>query len=427
MYIFTEWPWETVSEIMKHITNRSADVEQAHQAVEQYHGEQPQRFSATCLLKWLVVTLLRLSFILAGMSLQLMTCFRRDLISNDLEQIPGTNTKRLSCDNKRQIVCGLIFPNIAMFLLALWVYVVLKFGRHINQCCLWLEWREMSIAMEANTAENLKELVEAIRPKLSKRLIMIYTAIPLCYIILSQSVSVGYLFAFQLGNEDIVVQTPLGGHDLAGDLKRWLIGLTFVGFISFDLLYITVEMSYVYRCQMITYYLQLMEHKVYQSQEEFREGVKKVRKFIKYLNASSGTTGVVTIIAVCQIANCTFILFSDEMTYPEAAAITARLILLGFLAIFPFHKAAGLNTAIKELHDTGLATEIKPRVFNDNPQDQENGLSRSNEGFPIILRAAMLGVTIRPWLPYLVILSTLLTVMIGAKFDKMLVVYQIKL
>ena len=107
------------------------------------------------------------------------------------------------------------------------------------------------------------------------------------------------------------------------------------------------------------------------------------------------------------------------MTYPEATAITARLILLGFLAIYPFHKAAGLNTAVRELHDTGLATEIKPRVFNDNPQDQENGLSRTNKGFPVIFRATMFGITVRPWLPYLVILFTLLTVMIGAKFDKM--------
>ena len=83
------------------------------------------------------------------------------------------------------------------------------------------------------------------------------------------------------------------------------------------------------------YYLQLMEHRVRQeTHEQFREEVKTARKFIKYLNASSGTIGFITMIAVFQAANCAFILLSDEeITYPEAGAITARLILFGFLGI----------------------------------------------------------------------------------------------
>ena len=52
--------------------------------------------------------------------------------------------------------------------------------------------------------------------------------------------------------------------------------------------------------------------------------------------------------------NCTIHLLSDEITYPEAGAITARLILFGFLAIYPFYKAAGLNDAAERIHDTGL-------------------------------------------------------------------------
>ena len=422
MFIFTEWPCETVSETIRAAEHpKQADEEQAR---IQDEGP-PQPCSAKCVVRNLVITSLRLFFILAGISLQLVTCFRRDLVSTDLMQIPDTNTTRLTCDNKNRIICALMIPDIVIFLLAIWLYVGLKFGHRISQCCLWLEFKEVSTIMEADTAANLNELVRAIEPKLSKRLILVYTIIPLCYITLSQLVSIGYLFAFQLVNEDVVIRTPFGGYDLAGGVKNWLIALTFIGFIALDLLYITVEMRYVYRCQMIIYYLQLMEHRARQeTHEQFMEGVKTARRFIKYLNASSGTIGFITIIAVFQAANCAFILLSDdEITYPEAGAVTARLILFGFLSIYPFHKAAGLNSAIRELRDIGLATEIPSQRFTDNPQDQRNALKRPNEGFLITLRATMFGITVRPWLPYLVIFFMLLTLMIGSKFDNL---YKIK-
>ena len=431
MYIFTEWPWETVSETIKHITNRPADVEQersvdnvesAVQLAMQANVEQaqqavgqPQRRSATCFLKWLVITLLRFSFILAGMSLQLMTCFRRDLISNDLEQIPGNNTKLLICDNEDQISCVLIVRDIQILLLAFWIYVVLKFSHHSNKHCSWLERREINTTMEANTAANLNKLVEVVRPKLSKRLIVVYTVIPLCYIILSQFVSVGSSFTFQLVNEDFVMQTPLGGYDLAGDLKYWLITLILIGYVAKDLLYITVEMRYAYRCQMIAYYLQLMQHKAIRQEYKYTEFIKEVNtacNFIKYLNASNGT-GCISFIAVFQVGTCALILLDNEITYPEAAAIAARLILWGFLALYPFHKAAGLNAVIEELRDTDPATEAPPwlLVLIDNPQDRENGLFRP-KGFPIPLKATMFGITVQLLFLYLVICSMLLTIMI---------------
>ena len=111
----------------------------------------------------------------------------------------------------------------------------------------------------------------------------------------------------------------------------------------------------------------MMEHRVRQEiHEQFMERVRQACKFIKYLNASSGTIGFIAIIAVFQAANCAFILLSDdEITYPEAGVMTSRLILFGFLALYPFYKVAGLNSAIRELHDIGLATEIPPQVFKD--------------------------------------------------------------
>ena len=117
-----------------------------------------------------------------------------------------------------------MIPDIVIFLLAIWVYVGLKSSHRINQCCSWLEFKELSTIIEADTAANLNELVQAIKPKLSKRLILVYTIIPLWYI--SYTITVGeywLFFAFQLVNEDFAIQTPFGGHDLAGDKKGLLL------------------------------------------------------------------------------------------------------------------------------------------------------------------------------------------------------------
>ena len=128
--------------------------------------ERPKPCSVKCVVCNSVIILLRLFFILAGISLQLITCFRRDLITTNLIQIPDTDKKQLSCDNKNQIICALMIPDIVIFLLAVWVYAGLRFAHRINQCSLiWLEFKEVSTIMEADTAANLNELVRAVRSK----------------------------------------------------------------------------------------------------------------------------------------------------------------------------------------------------------------------------------------------------------------------
>ena len=428
MFIFTEWPWETVSETVKFVTHASTSADpknedhkrgQSHavengQPTEQttetarHTQENPEEPSSTkCSIKWTTWTFLRLLFITGGMALQMITCFRRDLVSNDLVQMPNTtNTKRLSCDKKTEVVCAFLIPDCVIFLMALWVYVGLKFG---YECCKWLGWKELSTVTKADTAAILNKLVEAVQFKLSMGLLVQYSIFPLAYIILSQAVSVGYLIVFQFWDEDIIIQPPFGKHDLDVKSKRWLLASTFIGYIAMDLLHVAVIMRYVYRCQMIIYYLQTIKQKVkhneYSSHEEAIKEVKKASKFIRYLNASSGTTGFVTIITVFQAVNCTIHLLNDEVTYPEAGAVTARLILVGSLAIYPFYKAAGLNVAAKRLRNTGLDMCIDPPY------------QGSNKEVRITLKATMFGILVQPWLPYLALFVILLTTMVGAKFQ----------
>ena len=210
-------------------------------------------------IKCIVITSLRLTLIVNGMALQLMTCFRRYQISTYLVQIAHTTTKQLSCDKKYDFLGGLLLPGLNIFLLACWVYMLLKFGYHrckrLRKC---LGWDKLNIALKANGAKNLNELVQAVKSKLSKpHLVIGYTVTPILLL------SVWYLFAFHLIDEDVGIQTPLGGHFLIEHNKNTLLAFTFVVCIALDILYLTVIMRYVYQCQqMIIYYLQLIWDKV---------------------------------------------------------------------------------------------------------------------------------------------------------------------
>ena len=59
--------------------------------------------------------------------------------------------------------------------------------------------------------------------------------------------SVLYLYAFQLVDEDVVIQPPLQNRDtLSGNLKSGMIALSFVGIMALHLLYIRVIMRYAF-------------------------------------------------------------------------------------------------------------------------------------------------------------------------------------
>ena len=56
--------------------------------------------------------------------------------------------------------------------------------------------------------------------------------------------------------------------------------------------------------------------------------------------------GFIILIGAFQAANCAPVLLDNEINYLQAAALSLRLALWGFLALFPFHQAAGVNIAI---------------------------------------------------------------------------------
>ena len=385
-----------------------------------------------------VIMLLRVFFIMGGTFVQLMTCFRRDWIS--IRVANDTSEKLLRCDDESEIFSSLLIPDAVVVLVAIWVYIGLRFGPQCYSssgpqrnsglwCSRYCKWKELNTAMKADTAKRLNKLVQAVKSELQKKsIILCYTVIPIFYIVLSQVTSGLYFLAFKLDNKDVVIQPPLGKDDqLAGDVKSIFILLAFAGFISLDLLYVGVIMRYAYRCQMIIYYLQIIKHKVKDSDQKFRDDqeekeqkrechekiikeVMKAHKFLKELNANSATTGFIVIITAFQAANCALMLLDHDTTYLKAGAVTLRLALWGFLTVFPFQKAAGVNNASRKLCQTGLDMLRLPLKFNTNPD-------RSNDGMVINLKARMFGISVNPWLPYVVINLLLLTLMIGSRYE----------
>ena len=324
-----------------------------------------------------------LIFIVGAIVLQWITCFSQDQVNADLEQIDN-NTKKLNCKEMNGGIFGsLLLPGLIILLLACWVCAVLKLGSRCHECLRkCLEWDELNV-LEADGAENLNELVEAVKSKLSKPLVIGYTAIPILYILSSLLLSICYVFVFPLGDKHVHIQTPWRKWQLTGGTKFFFLTLTIFGFTLLDILYLTVIMRYVYRCQMTIYYLQLILDKVknkkYKRQNRAMNQVKKANKFISYLSASSGTTGFITSISVYQATSCAFIL-SNYVTFSQALVIAPRLILWGFLAIFPFYKAAGLNATSEKISATGLCMRIPPPVIVKDHQNTENGQLNTENG-----------------------------------------------
>ena len=128
-------------------------------------------------------------------------------------------------------------------------------------------------------------------------------------------------------------------------------------------------MRYAYRCQMIIYYLQIIKQKV---QDHFNNGGNEQE---------------------------------DEGAKKWCTYFWA------FLAVFPFHKASGVNIASKKLRDLGWDMHIDNLLHVIVILHDE-----SKNGVHISLKAKVFGISVHSWLPYLVIILLLLTLMVGSKF-----------
>lgn len=428
VYIFTDWPWATAKYI---------------NCVEQRHIRRRVTCSKFCdkLLHFVITFVFIISRLLPigiGYVAQLMTCFRRDYPNFTWEHTEITNATnhtilqycRLKCDVNKEFVTGLLIPDAILVSLAIWVYCGLKLGYSFWQR---LGCKGLKAVLKADTSKSLNKLVKEIKSELPRKsLIKVYTVVPVGYIVLSQLLSIYYLFAFGVTRKDVVIQSPLASsiyetQNQQRDLKVIIIIFSFVGFIAFDLLYVRVIMRYAYRSQLFIYYLQSIKRQINQDQENqetliSQENINKIYKFVKHLNASSATTGFVILITGFAATSCVINLLNttscpihpldkggnthfNSMQLMQDIAVALRLILWTFLMLFPFHKAAEVNTVLRKLS-----------LFMCTPPHHVCGNHYQRLHY-ITLKARLIGIPVHPWLPYMVVFLLLLTIMIGSNIS----------
>ena len=340
---------------------------------------------------------------------------------------------------------GFLIPDMIIVLLAIWVYVGLKWG--IQFC----GWKELNAVVQVDKPETLTQLVRKAQEKLAESNITVtYTIIPVIYMILSQVISAIYLIVFfeELRSQDaamssikslkstkLLIKPPLFhlnlsncyryphfNNTLCHEILTYVnIGLSFFGFIFLDLLYLQVILRYAYRCQLIIYYLEILENNIEhykkwkkgqvlttpRNHQELIDDTEQAYTFIKELNTSSFTIAFVIIIVGFQAVNCAVNLLSENIKIEQAAAVIARLVLWGFLLVFPFHKAAGINVANNQLKDLGWTV-------------QRPSLAHDGDSGHIILKAKVLGIPIHQWFPYLLIFALLFAIVAESKIEWLL-------
>ena len=382
----------------------------------------------------LLIIFLRLLPVCIGYVSQLMTCFRRDypyfhwVLLEDPNHDSGNNATQycqLKCKVNKEFVTGLLIPDAVLVLLSVWVYCVLKFGYPL---CQRFGCKGFNAVLKADTTESLNKLVKEVKPELLRKpFVKVYTLIPVGYIVLSQLLSVFYLFAFGVTEKNVVIQSPLASSIYVNlnqqrDLKIIILVSSFLGFIAFDLLYARVIMRYAYRSQLIIYYLKSIKRQTNQDQENLetimQEKFIKVYKFLKQLNASSATTGFVILITGFAAISCVINLLNttscpihsldkegnvrfSSMQLMQVLAMALRLILWTSLTLFPFHKAAEVNIALRKL---GLVVHTRHHHPYVNCHHRLNYIT---------LKARLVGIPVHPWLPYVVVILLLISIMIG--------------
>ena len=414
---FTDWPMEVVKHIMPDKINESES--------EPLDDSPGCNCSCSVVKKCLLSTtciMIRLIFIIYALFAQYMFCFRRDWITANHIMVHKSQNS-VKCQHKRiEFIRFFLIPDIIIVLLATWVYIGLKFGSQSCscECC---GWKEINDVMLADKAENLTKLAQDTQDKLKKSKITVtYTIIPLIYIILSLVISFIYLAEelrsaskhLNIFHKDLIIIPPINSIDISTSILKILtitgITLSFIGFIFLDLLYLQVMLRYAYRCQLIIYYLETIEEYIINGKQQdftIMNETENAYTFIKELNTSSFTVAILIITAGFQAVNCAVNLLSEDIIGVQVAAVIIRLLLWGFLIMFPFHKAAGINVVYNQLQHLGWHMKRKSFLY-------EGGSG------PIILKAKMLGIPIKPWFPHLLIFALLFTIMAGLKLEWLL-------
>ena len=388
--IFTDWPWEIATYI-------SGDSES--------NANGPQ--SCLSCLQWSCV-FIRFAFVILGLIAQTLSCFRRDRLDQSIIQ-ENNATREVKCNETSQVFSYFIVPDIMIFLIVL----VLLIKKFTGKCSM--ELAHIDIINLVNEIKLTKQ------PE--KYMTRLFLALAIVYMFFSQGVSIGSMFAFNIVDDDTIIDSEL--KHISGSQKTVLIILSFFGFIAYDLIYAQIIMRYVFQCEMNIYFLEKIKDKVgllrenddinyYANQDEALNDVEKAYDFFKQLNRNGTAVGIIILITTLQAINSIISLLNKGNTYWQETALLARSAQWVFLTMSTLYQAAKVNKASKTLHEIGLAMYRRPVLFEGNEEIQNRLVYK--HPYQITLKAKLFGISINPWFPYVIFILILFTLIVGVGF-----------
>ena len=370
--------------------------------------------------------LLHILLIIFGVASQIFTCFSRqnpyahwvhhpnDTLIQDTNS--STQYCLLKCDINKNFITGFIFPDAIIVLLALWIYLKKPVAAIIlsvtDKSCTPLK---DFLKINDSPIEKLIKETQCNDKLCCTR--CCYTLISILYIILSLSISILYLYAFGILTNDVVMQSPIKNKIVNNYMKdtKLMTGLSLLGFFAFDLLYIQVIIRYSYQCTLLVNYLNSIKSNL------SNDKVENAYEFLKELNANSATIQTVIVIAGFTAISCGINLFdtTDCPIYSltkeansevkwfqilQVTAVTLRGILWTWVVLFPFYRAAQVNEASRKL-------TLKIALY--HPE-----ISKGAKYIATEIR--LIGISVRRWLPCVVILVIFFVIMMGANITSYL-------
>ena len=134
--------------------------------------------------------------------------------------------------------------------------------------------------------------------------------------------------------------------------------------------------------------------------------IESIVTLLRQLNKSSVAIEIVITIAgfsaiscIINLLNATNCSMNNEaiMQLLQVNAVILRLLLWTFIALFPFYKAAKVNTVLREIC-------LKLAMYSPEAEKVSKGLKYFSP------ETRLLGISVQPWLPNMIVFTLLLTI-----------------
>jgi len=241
--------------------------------------------------------------------------------------------------------------------------------------------------------------------------ILVFFVVGGLWIVMSFAVRIMAAFTVGLFDEKTVIDWSPDFY-LYDGVKIFLLIISMIGFVAFDMVYVSAVMNYAAQSEMNIYLLrairQLVETKEYTEIDNAIKDILECRQYLRVLNGKTATATALILFNLGSLgilALITLDMISNEPNVPNIAlgTVTAGLnsILWVGLVCFPFVQAARVTDTCEKLKATGPEIRARPLQYINTPQIELDSYITFLRA--VRLRATMFGIPIYPWMVYSVL------------------------